>query len=264
LAPGLVNSIALWLLEHLDETETINLYCGVLPQHPTPPFNYKLTFNVEGLVSEYDYQAIVLRDGEIMLVDTLSELEELVVEPLGRMEAFTTSGGTSTTPYSLKGRVRNYEYKTIRFPGHCELMRIFKDFGFWREDSIDVKGAEVAPKDVFVRVFGESLGRIKDTDQCAVRGVGIGVKGARPTQLQVDLFDRQCETTGFSSMERLTGFSLSIVAQHVASGAAPAGCVRYEDAMTGTAFVEQLERRGITLKYREESSKAGPGGLHDL
>ena len=57
LAPGLVNSIGSYFIEQLDTVESVKLYCGVLPQHPKPPFNYKLTFNVEGLVTEYDYKA---------------------------------------------------------------------------------------------------------------------------------------------------------------------------------------------------------------
>ncbi len=168
------------------------------------------------------------------------------------MEAFTTSGGTSTAVYSLEGRVKNYEYKTIRFPGHCERMRIFKDFGFWREDQVDVKGVKVAPKDVFNRVFGESLGKIKDQDQCVVRGVGLGRRAGQPVRLQVDLFDRQCDKTGFTSMERLTGFSIAIYARNLAEGKVRAGCVRYEDAMTGTAFITELEKRGIKFRFTEE------------
>lgn len=252
LAPGLVNSIGLWLIEHLEEAHSVKLYCGVLPQHPVPPFNYKLTFNVEGLVTEYDYQAVVLRNGEIQLVETLAEVEELHLEELGPMEAFTTSGGTSTAPYTLKNRVHNYEYKTIRFPGHCERMRIFKDFGFWSEQEVNVKGVYVKPKDVFNRVFGESLGAIQDRDQCFVRGVGVGLRGGEGVRLQVDISDRQCEDTNFTSMERLTGFSLSIYAIYLASGAAPKGCLRYEDAMTGTHFVEEISKRGISLRFSEE------------
>jgi lysine 6-dehydrogenase len=252
LAPGLVNSIGLWLVEHLDEAHSVKLYCGVLPQNPKPPFNYKVTFNVEGLVTEYDYQAVVLRDGEVQMVDTLAELEELHVEELGRMEAFTTSGGTSTAPYTLRGRVRNYEYKTIRFPGHCERMRIFKDFGFWREDEVDVKGVSVRPKDVFNRVFGESLAKFEDLDQCAVRGVGVGLRDGAPIRLQVDIFDRQCQKTGFTSMERLTGFSMSIYAQAVANGETESGALRYENAMTGRRFLIELQRRGIHVRFSEE------------
>ena len=54
LAPGLVNNLGLYMVENLDECDSVKLYCGVLPQNPVPPFNYKLTFNMEGLVTEYD------------------------------------------------------------------------------------------------------------------------------------------------------------------------------------------------------------------
>jgi lysine 6-dehydrogenase len=257
LAPGLVNSVGLYLIEHLDQAESVKLYCGVLPQNPKPPFNYKLTFNIEGLVTEYDYQAVVLRDGEVALVDTLSEVEELDVEALGHMEAFTTSGGTSTAPYTLQGRVRNYEYKTIRWPGHCERMRIFKDFGFWGEEEIDVKGAKVRPRDVFYKVFGQKLSQFEDLDQCVVRGVGIGTRKGERIRLQVDIHDRQCETTGFTSMERTTGFSIAIHAIAIANGEIPTGAIRYESALTGTRFLEEIQRRGIHLKFSEEKLAEG-------
>ncbi|HXH61829.1 MAG TPA: saccharopine dehydrogenase C-terminal domain-containing protein [Fimbriimonadaceae bacterium] len=250
LAPGLVNNLGMYMVENLDECDSVRLYCGVLPQHPKPPFNYKLTFNVEGLVTEYDYHAVVLREGEIVKVDTLSELESLQIEQLGEMEAFTTSGGTSTAPYTLQDTVRNYEYKTIRFPGHCKLMRIFKDFGLWSEDEIEVDGCKVVPKKVFCEVFGPELAKFVDEDMCAVRGVGTGTKDGRATTIQIDIFDKQCPDTGFTSMERLTGFSTSIIAQEVAQGRVEKGAVRYENAMRGGAFLDELIRRGIDIKIR--------------
>ncbi|AIE84690.1 saccharopine dehydrogenase family protein [Fimbriimonas ginsengisoli] len=252
LAPGLVNSVGKFLIEKLDEAESVCLYCGVLPQHPIPPFNYKLTFNIEGLLTEYDYKAVVLRDGEIVMVDTLSELEEIDVEGLGRMEAFTTSGGTSTAPYTFQDRVTSYQYKTIRFPGHCEKMRIFKDFGFWGEEPVDIKGSVVRPRDLFYKVFGDRLAAIQDTDQCIVRGVGEGIRNGERVRLQVDIHDRQCEATGFTSMERTTGFSISIHAAAIAAGEVPPGAIRYENAITGARFMEEIQRRGITFKFSEE------------
>lgn len=247
LAPGLVNSVGLWMIEQLDEVESIKLMCGVLPQHPIPPFNYKLTFNIEGLVTEYDYQAVVLRDGEIHLVDTLSEIETIELDELGTMEVFTTSGGTSTAPNTLQGRVKNYEYKTIRWPGHAALMRIFKDNGFWSETPVDVRGTMVKPLDVFCKVFGDSLKKIEDLDQCVVRGIGIGTKDGQPKRIQVDLFDKQCETTGFTAMERTTGFSIAIHAIEMAHGRLPHGALKYETAMTGAKFCEEIRHRGIRL-----------------
>ncbi|HRF58301.1 MAG TPA: saccharopine dehydrogenase C-terminal domain-containing protein [Fimbriimonadaceae bacterium] len=258
LAPGLVNNLGCYLIEHLDPIESVRLYCGVLPQNPKPPFNYKLTFNVEGLVTEYDFQAVIVRNHEIALVDTLAELEELHIDELGQMEAFTTSGGTSTAPYTFKDRVNSYEYKTIRYPGHCERMRIFKDFGFWREDEVEVGGKKIVPKDVFNRVFGESLAKFEDRDLCAVRAVGVGMKDGKPTRLQIDILDREDETTGFTSMERLTGFSQSIYAIEIAHGNFAPGCLRYETAMTGTKFVDEIQKRGIQLAFQEQALSEGP------
>lgn len=251
LAPGLVNNVGLYMVEHLDKCETVKLYCGVLPQNPQPPFNYKLTFNMEGLVAEYDYKAVVLRDGNIIQVPTLTELENIHIDELGEMEAFVTSGGTSTAPMTLQQKVTNYEYKTIRFPGHCRLMKMFKDFGLWREDEIEVKGVKVKPKDVFTEVFGPELAKYEDFDQCAVRGVGHGTRNGKPTRIQIDIFDRQDEETGFTSMERLTGFSTSIIAQEVVQGNVPKGAIRYENAMTGTSFLRELKRRGIQIRIQE-------------
>ena len=174
LAPGFVNSIGLFLIEQFDTPESVNLFCGVLPQNPIPPFNYKLTFNVEGLLTEYMYEAVALRHGEIVRLDTLAEVEPIEVDGFGTMEAFNTSGGTSTAPYTFQGKLQNYQYKTIRWPGHCERMRVFRDIGLWGEDPVDVKGQCVRPKDLFCKVFGESLAKIKDLDQCLIRGVGTG------------------------------------------------------------------------------------------
>ena len=260
LAPGLVNNLGLYMVENLDECDSVKLYCGVLPQNPVPPFNYKLTFNMEGLVTEYDYEAVALREGEIIKIPTLDELETLHIDQLGEMEAFTTSGGTSTAPFTLQDSVRNYEYKTIRYPGHCRLMRIFKDFGFWSEAPLKVGGCEVVPKKVFCEVFGPELEKFVDDDLCAVRGVGVGVKDGRPTAIQIDIFDKQDPETGFTSMERLTGFSASIIAQEVAQGRVEKGAVRYENAMTGTAFLQELLRRGIEIRIKMTHEMA-PAGM---
>lgn len=251
LAPGLVNNLGCYIIESLDVCDTVKLYCGVLPQNPQPPFNYKVTFNIEGLVTEYDYEAVALRDGHIIKVPTLTEVEHIWIDQLGEMEAFVTSGGTSTAPYSFQGQVPNYEYKTIRWPGHAHLMKIFKDFGFWNEQKIDVRGTSVVPKDVFNAVFGPELARFEDLDQCAVRGLGWGVRDEKPTRIQIDVYDQQCSETGFTSMERLTGFSMSIIAQEVVNGRVAKGCVRYEKAMPGKAFMRELQKRDFKIKIQE-------------
>ncbi|MCC7230435.1 MAG: saccharopine dehydrogenase NADP-binding domain-containing protein, partial [Fimbriimonadaceae bacterium] len=228
LAPGLVNDLGNYLMEQFDETESVKLYCGGLPQNPKPPFNYKLVFNVEGLVTEYSHCADVIRDGKVHQVDTLSELEAIHVDGLGEMEAFTTSGGASTAPFTHEGKLGNYEYKTIRFPGHCERMRIFKDYGFWDHERVKTRSGEAIPIEVFHKLMGEALRDPNDKDQVIVRGVGVGSKNGQRKTIQLDIHEKHDDATGFTAMERLTGFSTATYAKHLADGHCGPGCHRYE------------------------------------
>jgi lysine 6-dehydrogenase len=259
LAPGLVNNLATYFMESLDETESVKMYCGGLPQNPKPPFNYKLVFNIEGLVTEYMHMSDIIRDGKLTQVETLTELEPLTIDGLGQMEAFHTSGGASTAPFTFVGKVDSYEYKTIRFPGHCERMRIFLDYGFWDDTPVKTRSGESIPREVFCKLMGEGLRDPSDMDQILVRGVGIGTKNGKRVKMQIDIHDKQDVETGFSSMERMTGFSTSVNAIHVAEGNCPAGAVRYENCVPGKKFVEEIQKRGIKLKFSEEELPASNG-----
>lgn len=249
LAPGLVNNLGTYLMEQLDQTETVNLYCGGLPQYPEPPLNYKLVFNIEGLVTEYMDQADVLRDGKLQLIDTLTELETLQIEGLGTMEAFVTSGGASTAPETFLGKVHNYEYKTIRYPGHCAYMRIFKDFGFWSNDAIQVRSGNAIPREVFCALMNPRLKNSTSKDLVIIRAIASGVKNGKPKKLAVEILQKHDDITGFTAMEQMTGISTAIYANEIALGKMKAGCLRYETAMTGTKFVQELERRGIIIRH---------------
>jgi lysine 6-dehydrogenase len=256
LAPGLVNNLATYFMEELDETETIRLYCGGLPQNPKAPFNYKLVFNIEGLVTEYSHRADVIRNGNVVQVDTLDELEKIHIDELGEMEAFTTSGGASTAPFTFEGKVNTYEYKTIRYPGHCAYMRMFKDFGFWDDAPVKTHSGDAIPLHLFYALMGEALRDPNDTDMIIVRGIGIGTKGGKRVKLQIDILDKHDEKTGFTAMERMTGFSTAVYADQLARGHMPVGALRYETAMSGQLYVSELQKRGIKMKFSEEVLKA--------
>lgn len=247
LAPGLVNSLATHLMSQFDEVLDVRLYCGGLPQHPKPPFHYKLVFNIEGLVAEYTDPAYAVRDYKIARPEPLTDVEELEWEGLGKMEAFVTSGGTSTAPLTFEGSVRTYEYKTIRFPGHCERMKIFADFGFWDLNPIEVDGCRVRPREVFHKLMAERLRDDEDQDQVLVRAVVTGMKDGKEVEKRIQIHDFQDPETGFSAMERMTGFPTSIIAIEIAKGNVDAGCIRYELAVPGTRVVEELKRRGIRM-----------------
>lgn len=247
LAPGMVNDIGSYLMEQMDEPEDIRLYCGGLPQDPKPPFNYKLVFNIEGLVVEYSGQADVLRDGKLIKVETLTELEEIDHPRLGKLEAFVTSGGASTAPFTLQGKVANYQYKTFRYPGHCALMKVFKDFGFWGEEPIETRAGKAVPREVFHALMGPGLSR-DGKDLIVVRGIGKGKKNGQPFEKTVDILDYHDDETGFSAMERMTGFSTSIYAIAIAQGVIPPGAHRYETAMSGAHYMSELRKRPFSIE----------------
>jgi len=248
LAPGLVNSLATYLMAKLDEVHDVKLYCGGLPQNPKPPFYYKLSFNIEGLVAEYTDEAFAIRDYKLVRLKTLEELETIEWEGLGTLEAFVTSGGTSTAPWTFEGKVRTYEYKTLRFPGHCEKMKIFLDCGFWSKEPIEVKGTRVLPVDVFCAIMGPKLHDPDDKDQVLVRAIVTGMKGGQEKTHEIEIHDFYDDDTGFSAMERMTGFPTSVVAIEIAKGNVPHGCIRYELAIPGEVMVENLCRRSLEFK----------------
>lgn len=251
LAPGLVNSLAVYLMDQLDATEAVRLYCGGLPQNPKPPFKYKLSFSLEGLIGEYLDEAIVIRDGRVVELPTLDEVETLHVDGFGELEAFTTSGGTSTAPYTFNGRVRTYEYKTIRYPGHCALMRQFRDLGFWSPEPVRVGDQFVSPFEVFCKLVGPRL--IDDTDRDVVitRCAAIGRNNGSAVERTIELVEHHDEVTGFSAMERMTGFSAAICAHHVAQGNVKRGSIPYETAIPGALMVSEWQRRGATMRETE-------------
>ena len=247
LAPGLVNNLGSYLIEHLDLVESIKLYCGGLPQHPKPPFNYKLVFNIEGLLTEYNDEAEILRDGRITSIPTLEELEALEIDGLGAMEAFTTSGGTSTAPETWQGCVKNYEYKTIRYPGHCALMKVFKEYGFWGRTAIEVRSGKATPREVFEALMGPALKDPTDRDLVVVRAIGVGKTEGAPARYRIDILQKHDEATGFTAMEQLTGMSTAIYAAAIAQGEMKPGCLRYESALTGHRFMDEMRRRPVNL-----------------
>ncbi len=248
LAPGMVNTLAVYGMEQLDECDDVQMRCGGLPQIPRPPLDYKLVFAISGVTVEYFGKALVIRDGKIVEVDTFTELEELdLPAPVGRCEAFVTSGGSSTAPFSFEGRVKNFEYKTIRYPGHYAKFKVIKELGLLELEPVCVGDAMVVPREVFHRVAGPRLDFPEDKDLVVVRVTCRGRKAGSPITIQLDILDFQDDATGFTAMERTTGFPAAIVCEMISDGQVSPGAHPLEKAIPGKPFVEELVKRGIPL-----------------
>lgn len=251
LAPGMVSILAMHGAARFDLVDEIHIRVGGLPQHPAAPLDYQLVFSVEGLINEYIEVARVVRDGRITEVDSMTELESLAFDGFPPLEAFQTSGGTSTLPDTFLGSIQQLDYKTIRYAGHCEKFKAMIDLGLCSSDEISVDGALVKPR----RLFGELLQKhlpADGPDYVLVRLDFVGKKDGETKRLRYDIVDRQDEATGMSAMMHTTAFPASIIAQMMASGdVLSRGATPQEKAIDPDKFVAELERRniGITTSF---------------
>jgi lysine 6-dehydrogenase len=245
MGPGLINHMGVYVMELLDRAREVYLYDGGLPQEPRDPWRYQLTFHVNGLTNEYDGEATFIRKGKLVRVPTFTELETVEFPPLGSLEAFVISGSLSTTAHTHLGRLERYETKVLRYPGHFATFEAYKRLGLFSEEAVEVDGQPVVPRSLYHRLLEPKITAPHVRDVCVMRAVGVGEKEGRPARVRVDLVDRYDPATGFTAMERLTGWHAAIVMIRQACGRIPPGAHRMEQAMTGADVMAELERRGI-------------------
>lgn len=247
LAPGMVSILAMHGAAKFDRVDEIHIRVGGLPQRPEPPLNYQLVFSVEGLINEYIEVARVIRDGKIAEVPSMTELESLSFEGFPPLEAFQTSGGTSTLPDTFLGRIRELDYKTIRYAGHCERFRTMIDLGLCSSEEIVVDYQKVTPRKVFGSLLQEHL-PADGPDYVLIRLDFLGTQDGTGRRLRYDIVDKLDETTGMSAMMRTTAFPASIIAQMMARGdVLERGAAPQERAIDAGKFIAELERRGINI-----------------
>jgi lysine 6-dehydrogenase len=208
-----------------------------------------LTFNIAGLTNEYAEPPVFLRDGVPTLVPTMDELEEVEFPPpVGRLEAFTTGGGVSTMPWTFEGKLKTLQNKTVRYPGHFSQLRAYYDLGLWRTDPVPAGEQAVVPRDLFHALFEPMVTYPEDRDVVVIRIRATGRKGGQAAEVILDLMDFYDEETGFTAMERTTGWDGAIVAGMMARGQTPRGAVPVELAVPPDLFVAELAKRGIEVK----------------
>jgi lysine 6-dehydrogenase len=264
LSPGMASILGGELVRRLDgHADALRLYVGGLPERPVPPFHYQLVFSVEGLINEYVEPARILRRGKLTTIEPLTEPEEFHMDGFAPLVAFHTSGGTSTMPETFEGRVGECFEKTLRYPGHYDLLCELNNLGLFSSEKMRVGNVEVAPRALMSKVFeGKFAG--KGPDVCimrieahesikapGIRGLlGGKLKGRVATFTMVDHYDPKSD---MSAMMRTTAFPASIVLQMMCMGAvSKRGAVLQERDVRAGTFLEEIERRGIKIAYRLE------------
>ena len=251
--PGLGTTMVVYTMGLLDQTVDVLMWDGGIPQQPRPPFNYLLTFNIEGLTNEYAEPAVFLRDWKVTEVEPMTELETIDLgDGIGVLEAFVAGGGTDTMPWTYEGKVRTLQNKTLRWPGNFTQIRAFYDLGLWDLKPVEVKGVPVVPRDVFHTLFLPKVTYPEDKDLVIVRVLAKGTKDGRPAQALVQVTDRHDQVTGFTAMERCTGWSAAIVAELMSRRQTPPGAGGVESMVPAVPFMEELRKRGVPVRENVE------------
>jgi len=252
LAPGIPSILVSLAAHRMEAIEDVSIRGGGLPQDPIPPLNYAIVFSPRGLINEYTEKASILRDGKIKEVDALDGLERITFPgPIGELEAFYTSGGASTLPQTMRERIANLDYKTVRYAGHCELIRAMIQLGMASSESIEVGGVLIRPVDLFSELLSKNL-PANGKDLVLLRVTVVGTMKGKACTLVYELTDYYDEKTQLTAMMRTTGFPASIIAQMLASGRIePKGVVPQELSVPPEEFVEELKKRGIAIRETE-------------
>jgi lysine 6-dehydrogenase len=251
LAPGMVAVLVADGVSKFDKVDSVKIRVGGLPQSPRPPLNYQMLFSAEGLINEYWEPCLILEDGAKRIVNPMTSLELLEFDGLGKFEAFYTSGGTSTLQETYLGKVDFLDYKTIRYPGHCNLFKPMLEIGMASRKKINVEGQDVEPRALFKAVLDKNLS-YGEPDMSLVRVVVEGEIGKEDKIRIYEIVDRQDNTTGLTSMMRMTSFPAAIVCWMAAAGhITEKGCKPQEMVVPTEMFIKQLKKRNINLVIKD-------------
>lgn len=253
LAPGMVNILAQGGIDALEETESVRIYVGGLPSQPEPPLNYRVAYSLEGVLDYYTTPVLKLEEGRVVTREALTEIE--IVDfgpPLGELEAFLTAGGISRMPYDYEGRIPSMAYKTVRYPGHAELMKAMRDLGLLSDEPVEVDGCRVTPREMFIRTVGPRLTKPDAEDLVVLRVVVEGRAGGGRRTVRFDLLDRADMEHGISAMMRTTGYSLAAVARLQGAGRIAAGTHTPAGAVPIDAYLSDLAERGVVVRQTDD------------
>lgn len=209
VAPGMSNMLAAWGAARLTRPSRLLIMVGGLPRERRWPFEYKAPFSPADVIEEYVRPARVVRGGRVVVREALSEPELVAMPGVGTVESFLTDGLRSLA-HTL--RIPEMEERTLRYPGHIHLMRVFRELGLFSETPVDVGGVPVVPLHLTSKLLFPRWTYQPDEHDLTVMRVEVeGLLRRKPTRLAWDLHDVQDPATGFSSMARTTGFPAAAV-----------------------------------------------------
>jgi lysine 6-dehydrogenase len=267
LAPGMACVIAAGAAERFSRLDSLTIRVGGLPLKPEPPLDYQLVFAPEGLINEYIEPAEAIKSGRDAVVPGMQELESLAFPaPFEKLEAFSTSGGTSTLTRMFKGRVQDLDYKTIRYPGHCEKFRLLLELGFGSSEPFVYGNSTFTAREMFEALLRKRLpangpdvvlvrvsltGELKSpaTPSAPPAPAAPSASDGSTKTLAYELVDYYDNATRMTSMMRTTAYPTSAIIQMAVDGTiSRRGVAPPEQCVPLAPFMEALRKRKINFK----------------
>lgn len=248
LSPGMTSIITRDIVADFDIIESVKIRVGGLPLEPKPPFNYQIVFSPNGLINEYVEEAIILDNGKIKTKPSLTELEEIIFpEPFGTLEAFITSGGTSTLPFTYKDKINYLDDKTIRYPGHCEKFKLLLDMGMGNNKLLKVGDKSIIPRELLIDLLLKYIPTSgEDVVLCKV--IGNGMKNNEKIKVEYTIIDYFDKDHNITAMMRTTGYPVSILAQMIEQNIInKPGVFSNEEIVPPQMFFKELDKRNIVV-----------------
>lgn len=251
VAPGLDNLI----LGHHDtqmEVQRFECLVGGLPKKRTLPWQYKAPFSPADVIEEYLRPARLFEGGKVVVKEALSEPELIEFDGVGTLEAFNTDGLRSLL--RTMAHVPEMREKTLRYPGHRDLVYDLRESGFLAEEPVEVDGMSVKPHALTSAVLFDQWKLQPDEEELTVMRVTVeGVEQGKRVRHVWHLHDEYEATTGISSMARTTGYTCTGMAECILDGSwsrpgvSPGEIVGREEAVF-RKVLEHLEQHWVGLR----------------
>jgi len=215
VAPGMSNLICGY---HNNLMNVLNFECyvGGLPKLRILPFQYKAPFSPVDVIEEYTRPARIRENGKILSKPALSEREYLYFDNIGTLEAFNTDGLRTLLKTT---QIPNMKEKTLRYPGHIDIILLLRECGFLSEKEIDFNGNKIIPLQFTSKILFPQWKLNKNDEEFTVMRIIIeGIENQKEVKYIYNLFDYYDINTGISSMARTTGYTATAVSNFILEG----------------------------------------------
>jgi lysine 6-dehydrogenase len=251
--PGLIDVLSGQAVETLDKAESVMFACGGLPKDPEPPLDYKIVFGGTKMPVRPGLVPMIEKGKQVQMY-RYSEVEEILVDGIKPMEAFTDGYPSSLLKLCIEKGVQNFRGKTIRYEGFVSKIKFLDDLGLIGTDPVDYEGKEVVPRELFHKIiyplvkFDTEKG---DRDLTVLLVRVEGIKDGNETTITYEMVDFYDEENGVTSMAKTTGYSAALMARMLGRGAITKKGIQWPvRVILGDLFEEllsKLRERGVEI-----------------